>query len=246
MYKAEKYISAIEREVGKCINRYKLVQENDRILVGLSGGKDSLVLLETLACRRRRIPVYYHIIAAYVHIKGIGYESDTVFLESFCRDLAVPFKVVEVETDLIFSQDKPPCFLCSSQRRKKLFDLAAEENCNKVALGHHMDDAVETLLMNMIFSGSISSMPPALELFSGEISLIRPLLLLGEDKISEYAGIRNFPEQRKTCPWSDESKRTKVKSLIAEIKKWDKNGLSNIFNSMSNIHGEYLPCEIKK
>ena len=246
MNKSEKYISAVEREVGKCINRYKLLQENDRILVGLSGGKDSLVLLETLACRRRRIPIYYNIIAAYVHIKGIGYESDTVFLESFCRELAVPFKVVEVETDLISSQDKHPCFLCSSQRRKKLFDLAAEENCNKVALGHHMDDAVETLLMNMIFSGSISSMPPALELFNGEISLIRPLLLLGESKILEYAEIRNFPEQKKTCPWAEESKRAKVKSLIAEIKKWDKNGLSNIFNSMSNIHGEYLPCEIKK
>ena len=246
MHKPEKYVSAIEREVGKCINRYKLVQENDRILVGLSGGKDSLVLLETLARRRRRIPIDYHVSAAYIHINGIGYESDTVFLESFCNELSVPFKVIEVETGFSPSQDKSPCFLCSSQRRKKLFELAAEEKCNKIALGHHMDDAVETLLMNMIFSGSISSMPPALELFSGEISLIRPILLLKEEKISEYAGIRKFPEQKKICPWSDESKRAKMKLLIAEIKKWDKNGLSNIFNSMSNIHGEYLPPEIKK
>lgn len=246
MYKSEKYISAIEREVGKCINRYKLIEENDRVLVGLSGGKDSLVLLETLAQRRRRLPVDYYVAAAYIHINGVGYDSDRVFLQSFCNELSVPFKVIDVEADFSPSQDKSVCFLCSSQRRKKLFDLASEDNCNKIALGHHMDDAVETLLMNMIFSGSISSMPPALELFSGEISLIRPLLLLKEEKISEYAGIRNFPEQKKTCPWGGDSQRAKIKSFIAGLKKSDKNALPNIYNSMSNIHREYLPPEIKK
>lgn len=246
MNKSERYVFAIEREVGKCINRYNLVQGDDRILVGLSGGKDSLVLLETLAHRRRRLPVDYHVTAAYIHINGIGYESDTTFLESFCAGLDVSLKIVEVETDFSPSKEKSPCFFCSWQRRKKLFEIAAEEKCNKIALGHHMDDAVETLLMNMIFSGSISSMPPALELFSGEISLIRPLSLLGEEKISEYAGIRNFPEQKKVCPWSERSQRTKMKLFIAEIKELDKNALSNIYNSMSNIHREYLPPEIKK
>lgn len=245
MHKPERYISAIEREVGKCINRYKLIEENDKVLVGLSGGKDSLVLLEALARRRRRLPVDYYVAAAYIHLNGIGYESDRVFLQSFCNELNVPFKVIEVETDFP-SQDKSVCFFCSSQRRKKLFDLAAEDNCNKIALGHHMDDAVETLLMNMIFSGSISSMPPALELFSGQISLIRPLLLLKEEKISEYARIRNFPEQKKTCPWSEGSQRAKIKSLVAGLKRSDKNALPNIYNSMSNIHREYLPPEIKK
>jgi tRNA(Ile)-lysidine synthase TilS/MesJ len=245
MRKPDKYIASVEREVGKCINRYSLVLENDRILVGLSGGKDSLVLLETLARRRKRLPVDYHVAAAYIHLKGIGYESDRIFMESFCNDLNVPFKIIDVETDLTGTEDKSICFLCSWHRRKQLFDIADAENFNKIALGHHMDDAAETLLMNMFFSGSMSSMPPALELFSGKIKLIRPLLMLSEEKIAEYAKIRNFPVQKKICPYSGGSQRAKMKAIIDQIKKSDKNAAANIYNSMSNIHREYLPPEIK-
>lgn len=243
MKSVDRFISTIEREVGRCINRYNLIQGGDRVLVGLSGGKDSLVLLETLANRRKRLPVDYHIIAAYVHLRGIGYESDTVFLESFCNNLNVAFKVIDVEADISAEGDKSICFLCSWHRRKQLFDLAAEENCGKIALGHHMNDAAETLLMNMIFSGSISSMPPALELFSGRIKLIRPLSLLSEEKIIEYAKIRKFPEESKICPWSKESQRAEVKKLISIITEMDNNALSNLYKSMSNIHHEYLPPE---
>jgi tRNA(Ile)-lysidine synthase TilS/MesJ len=245
MQRTDKYTASIEKEVGRCINRYSLVKENDRILVGLSGGKDSLVLLETLARRRKRLPVDYHVAAAYIHLKGIGYESDRIFMESFCNELDVPFKVIEVETDLTKTEDKSICFLCSWHRRKQLFDIADAENFNKIALGHHMDDAAETLLMNMFFSGSMSSMPPALELFSGKIILIRPLLMLSEEKIIEYSEIRNFPAQKKICPYSGGSQRAKMKSLIEEIKKTEKNAVSNIFNSMSNIHYQYLPPDVK-
>lgn len=241
MKNRNRFISSIEREVGKCINRYNLIQGDDRVLVGLSGGKDSLVLLETLANRRKRLPVDYHIIAAYVHLRGIGYESDTSFLESFCRSLNVSFRIIDVEAEISAQADKSICFLCSWHRRKQLFDLAADENCGKIALGHHMNDAAETLLMNMIFSGSISSMPPALELFSGRIKLIRPLSLLSEDKIIEYAKIRKFPEQAKICPWSNQSQRAEIKKLISMISDMDNNALSNIYKSMSNIHNEYLP-----
>jgi tRNA 2-thiocytidine biosynthesis protein TtcA len=108
-----------------------------------------------------------------------------------------------------------------------------------------MDDAAETLLMNMFFSGSMSSLPPALELFSGEIKLIRPLLMLSEEKIAEYAKVRNFPGQKKTCPFAGESQRAKMKAIIDQIKKTDKNASANIYNSMSNIHREYLPPKIK-
>ena len=245
MRKPDKFTASVEREAGKCINKYGLVQENDRILAGLSGGKDSLVLLETLARRRKRIPVYYHITAAYIHLNGIGYESDTDFLKSFCNDLDVPFKVINIDIDFSSSPEKSVCFLCSWHRRKQLFDLAEEESCNKIALGHHMDDAAETLLMNMIFSGSMSSIPPALDLFSGKIKIIRPLLMLSEEKIAEYAKIRNFPEQKKICPFAGESQRAKMKSFIEEIKKTEKNAAANIYNSMSNIHRQYLPPEIK-
>jgi len=241
MKNRNRFISSIEREVGRCINRYNLVQGDDRVLVGLSGGKDSLVLLETLSNRRKRLPINYHIIAAYIHLHGIGYESDRAFLKSFCNDLGVPLRIIDVGTDISPEKDKSICFLCSWHRRKQLFDLAAEENCSKIALGHHMNDAAETLLMNMIFSGSISSMPPALELFSGRIRLIRPLSLIPEDKITEYAKIRKFPEQAKICPWSNQSQRAEIKKLISTITEMDKNGLSNIYKSMSNIHHEYLP-----
>jgi len=243
MHKPEDYFLKIEKSVGRAINRYSLIKENDRVVVALSGGKDSFVMLETISERRKRLPVYYEVTAVYVHIKNIGYETDRVFLKSFCESLNVPLHIIETEADLDRDKSKAICFICSWHRRKILFDFVKQEKFNKLALGHHMDDAIETLLMNMISNGSMSSMPPSLSMFRGEFDLIRPLILLTEDEIEQYAKLKKFSSQIKTCPYASGTGRASVKKLVREMSLIDENARKNIFNAMSNIHSEYLPSD---
>ncbi len=239
----EQYFLKIEKSVGRAINVYSLIKEDDRVAVALSGGKDSLVMLETLANRRARLPINYDVLAVHVHIKNIGYETDLNFINSFCEKLGVPLHVIEAEADFEKYKKKSICFFCSRLRRKELFDFVKKQNCNKIAFGHHRDDAIETLLMNMISNSSISTMPPSLTMFDGEFDLIRPLILLGEDEIREYAEMKNYPTQLKLCPHGDATRRADAKRLLIEMEKIDKNARQNIFSSMSNVQSKYLPPE---
>lgn len=238
---SEQYFLRIEKSAGRGINAYGLIKEGDRVAVALSGGKDSLVMLETVANRRRRLPVSYDVTAVHIHVKNIGYETDLDFLHRFCGELEVPLHVIETEADLERDKNKSVCFVCSWLRRKELFDFVKRERCNKLAFGHHRDDAIETLLMNMISSSSISSMPPSLSMFGGEFELIRPLILLGEDEIRRYAQLRGYPPQVKLCPHGDDTRRGDAKRLLAEMERIDRNARQNIYSAMSNIHTEYLP-----
>lgn len=242
---SEQYFLQIEKSVGRAINSCSLIKENDRVAVALSGGKDSLVMLETVANRRKRLPITYDVSAVHVYVKNIGYETDLNFLNRFCDELNVPLHIIETEADLERDKEKSICFICSWLRRKVLFDFVKKEKCSKLAFGHHRDDAIETLLMNMISSSSISSMPPSLSMFGGEFDLIRPLILLGEDEIREYAKLRDYPQQVKICPHGDDTRRADAKRLLAEMEKIDKNARQNIYSAMSNIHSEYLPSAKK-
>ena len=191
------YFLKTEKTVGRAINSYSLIKENDRVALALSGGKDSLVMVETVASRRKRLPIKYDVVAVHIHIKNIGYETDLDFLNNFCDELNVPLHIIETEADLNRDKNKSICFICSWLRRKELFDYVKKNQCNKLAFGHHRDDAIETLLMNMISNSSISSMPPSLSMFGGEFDLIRPLILLAEEEIREYAKLRDYPSQVK-------------------------------------------------
>jgi len=237
----EQYFLRIEKTVGRAVNRYSLIEENDRVAVALSGGKDSLVMLETVAGRRKRLPVTYEVMAVHVHVKNIGYETDLEFINRFCNGLDVRLHVIETEAELDKDKNKSVCFKCSWLRRKELFDFVRNRKCNKLAFGHHMDDAIETLLMNMISNSSISSMPPSLSMFSGEFDLIRPLILLGENEIIEYAALKGFPRQMKICPHGNDTRRAEAKKLLVQMEKVERNARRNIYSAMSNIHCGYLP-----
>lgn len=237
------YTDKIEKTAGRAINRYSLIAGGDRVAVALSGGKDSLVLLETLANRRRRLPVTYDLFAVHIFIKNIGYESDVQFMEEFCSSHNVPFHLVEMEVDLNLDPDKSKCFVCSWHRRKALFSFAEEHSCGKLAFGHHMDDAIETLFMNMMYSGTTSSLPPSLLMFEGRLNVIRPLILLEKREIDRYAEIREFPAEIKRCPYGEETARIRVRGIIEEMASSDSRVKKNIFRSMSNIHRDYLPTE---
>ena len=236
-----RYIKAVEKKVGLAINRYSLIKGGDSVMVALSGGKDSLVMLEALTLRRRRLPVTYDVAAAHVHISNIGYSADLGYMSDFCENLSVPLHVIEAEADFESAGDKSICFICSWLRRKKLFDLCKSAGCGVLAFGHHKDDAVETLIMNMMFNGTISSIPPALQLFDGKLKVVRPLILLEENEIFEYSRLREFPPMLKDCPHSDESRRSSARGIIRSMTELERGALNNLYRSMSNIHGEYLP-----
>ena len=166
----------INRSLGKAIHHYHMIEDRDRICVGLSGGKDSLTLLWFLSQRLERIPVTYDLLPCYI---DPGFENSYAReLADFCRDRKWPLRIEYTDYGVIAHSDanrENPCFLCARLRRKRLFEIAAEIGCNKLALGHTKDDIIESLFLNMFYAGEISAMQPCLSMFNGEITIIRPL-----------------------------------------------------------------------
>lgn len=213
--------------------------KDDIILLGLSGGKDSLLLLEGLGELSKTIS--FKIIPVHVKSTEIGYNVNIEFLDELCKEYGLELRIIETEFKIDPESKKGPCFVCSWHRRKVLFATAKELNCNKIALGHHMDDAVQTLLLNMIYHGSISSMPSSLSMFHGTLELIRPLLFIDEKDIIEYQNIRNYPKLLKDCPYGDQTKRNIIRDVITELEKFHPQAKANLFRAMSKIFPSYLP-----
>ena len=237
----EKLFSKLCKKVGYSLGKYKLVEPDDKIMIGVSGGKDSLFLLEALADRKKHLPFSFTMIACHINVIEIGYKLKKNFLENLCQQNDIPYYYDEISVDLSANQKKATCFVCSWHRRKRLFELTKELNCNKLALGHHMDDALETLMMNMIYHGSISSMPASLKMFDGRLQLIRPLIELSNQETSEIANIRQYPKLKDECPHQDNNQRDKVRKLIEEMSLMNIHARKNMFRSMDNFFDEYLP-----
>jgi len=226
--------------VGKAIHRYGLIQDGDRILVGVSGGKDSLSLLYLLHERSKRVPIHYELMPVYI---DLGFDSgQTQILKNFFKTRGLPYHIEF--TNIGRRANGPenrenPCFLCSWERRKCLFHLAHRFKCNKIALGHHKDDIIETLLLNIFYSAEISTMVPLQTLFKGKITLIRPLALLEEKKIERFAREMALPFGPSGCPSSGKTKREVIKDLIEALSKRDHRLKGNIFRALSNIKLDY-------
>ena len=239
----KKLIDKNNRIIGKAIHKYNLIEEGDRIAIGISGGKDSFILLESLALRLKYFPVKFSLFPVHVKIEQVPYSIDENYVKKICTDMGIDFYVRSLSIDFDRGEKMSPCFVCSWNRRKELFKFCREHNCNKLALGHHLDDAIQTLIMNLIFQGSISSMPPDLKLFNGNVSIIRPLLLVPEKNLIDYAKVREYPKEKKMCPYSNETSRNSVKSIINEMEKLNPQAKNSIFAAMANVHSEYLPIE---
>ena len=224
----------------KALGLYQLIDEGDKILVGLSGGKDSLCLLEFLA-RRSKIHVpHFTVEALHIRMENVLYETDTTYLQQFCDTLGVPLHIITTSFDSELStlnsslKKKPACFLCSWQRRKQLFNLAQELGCNKIALGHHQDDLIHTSLMNLTFQGHFSSMPPLLKMEKMPLSIIRPLCLCQEADIAEYAQQQGYKKQLKQCPYEHETNRTTVRQLFLQMQQMNKEARYSIWNALQS------------
>ena len=227
----------MKRFVGKAITAFTMLEGGDRILVAVSGGYDSLSLLWTLRERLKRIPISYDVTAVHVDLgfrRNTGKRMEEFFTKNGF-DYSVIYSGIGIRAHTPENRENP-CFLCSRLRRKALFEKAAELNCNKIAFGHHKDDFIETFFLNLFFAGSLDTIHPVQELFSGKLSIIRPLYLLNESLIKRYADEIGFPEIDSGCPTARTSKRIQVKSLLSGLYKTNRKIKGNIFNVVQSLN----------
>ena len=237
----EQTLRRIERRFGKGVVEYGLIEEGDRILIGFSGGKDSLALVELLARRSRILKPRFTLVAVHVAMRNIPYQSDVEYLRSYAESWGVPFVLYETEFDATTDTRKSPCFLCSWNRRKALFTVAREQGCNKIALGHHMDDILETMLMNITYQGAFSSMPPRLVMKKFDMTIIRPMCLVHESDLVELAAMRGYRRQPKNCPYESQSSRSTMKGILQQLEAMNPEARYSLWSSMGNVQEELLP-----
>ena len=224
----------------RAVDDYRMISDGDRIAVGVSGGKDSLVLLKTLAEMRRFYPQKYDIVAITV---DAGFENmDFSPISKYCEELGAEYRIVKTDIKkIIFDtrKEKSPCSLCAKMRRGALHAEAQSANCNKVALGHHYDDAVETFMLNMFFEGRLGCFSPVTYLSNRKITLIRPLIYAQEKDILYFTRRQYLPIVKSTCPEDHATERENMKNLLSSIEKTNKGVKHRIFNAMckGNIDG---------
>ena len=232
----------------KAIQDYGMLSDGDRVAVGVSGGKDSLALLAGLAGLRDYIGIDYRVVGITIDMGNPKVPTpDWGRVEAFCRALGVEYQVKRTEIgDIIFNvrQEKNPCSLCARMRRGYLYSQAQKLGCNKIALGHHFDDVIETILMSILYGGEVRSMMPKLHStnFAG-MQLIRPLYYVKEKDITAWAAYNGLEFIRCACRFTEhvasgltESKRFEVKKLIEEMKKTNENVEYNLFKSVYNVN----------
>ncbi|MFA6947457.1 MAG: ATP-binding protein [Eubacteriales bacterium] len=222
----------------RAIDEYGLINEGDRIAVGLSGGKDSMALLCMLSDMRRFYPKHFELFAITV---DMGFEGmDFSPLQRFCESVKVPFKLIKTEiSHIIFDvrQESNPCSLCARMRRGILHDGAVELGCNKLALGHHFDDVVETFMLNLFHEGRLGAFSPQTYLSRKNITMIRPLLYATEKDIRYFMGKNpDIPIVKNLCPEDEHTERETMKNMLADLDRSDKGLKHRIFTALQKSH----------
>lgn len=196
---------------------YRLLEDGDRILIALSGGKDSLELVRQLSARAKIFRPSIHVEAAHVIMDNISYETDRTTLRNYCVEAGIELHFLHSCFHKSADSKKSTCFLCSWNRRKTLFEFAVNNGFNKIALGHHMDDILVTLLINLTFEGSVSTMVPSLRLNHYPLTIIRPLCLVQEADIRRVAEDDGFCGQNVPCPYEDKTRRATMAELFRQL-----------------------------
>lgn len=233
----------LKKWLEKAVMDYGMIAAGDRILVGVSGGMDSMALLDLLNTPMLYVPPFT---VMAVHI-DLGFDPDDgggVILERHLNAGGYDYVLERSEIGPLSHSEhnrKNPCFLCSRLRRKRIFEIAADKGCNKIAFAHHRDDIIETLLINLLYGREISTMVPDQTIFGGKMHIIRPLAYLREGLLKKYAKEQKFPVIENGCPTSRTSRRRYIKGLLDDLEKENPRVRDNIWKAMGHVKTDYLP-----
>lgn len=220
---------------------YGMLEEGDRVMVAVSGGVDSLVLAFLLKSWLAKAPINYDLQAVYIDNgfwqPEFGGDPPAERIKALTEKCGIDFVRVAARN---LENEKRTCFLCARNRRSQLFDLAQEMQIDKIALGHHMDDLIETLLLNMVYSGNISTMVPKQSLFDGELHIIRPLAYIEKSDVKKLAELFGIEAVENYCPLEKDTKRETVRSMLAELYTQESGAKRSLFKAMSNVRKGYL------
>ncbi len=221
----------------KAVENYEMIEEGDKIAVGLSGGKDSFTLLMGLKALQRFYPKHFELMAVSVN-PGFDF-FDSTFLDQRCKEIGVPY--IEEQShikEIVFDirKEKNPCSLCANLRRGILNSVAIREGCNKIALGHNEDDALETFLLNFLYAGNLSTFAPVSYMDRSKITLIRPLIHTPEKEIKKFIRRNNITVMPKVCPMDGISKREDMKNMIFEWEKQIPTIRANMTGAIKRAH----------
>lgn len=221
-YERDDTMQKLMSRMRAAMEKYNMIEDGDRIAVGLSGGKDSVALLVALAEMRRFYPKKYELVAITADMRFDNSDTDYSALEELCRKIDVPYVIKRTQlADIIFNirKESNPCSLCAKMRRGILHDIALENNCNKIALGHHTDDAVETFFMNLLKGGNLDSFCPVTYLSRKNLYMIRPMVLATEAVVAGAVKQNNLPIVKSKCPMDHTSEREKTKELVRQLNR---------------------------
>ena len=244
--RADRQAHYLLRAVNKANFHFGLLMNGDRVLVSVSGGKDSMTMLDLLYRYRRLAPQRYSLVAAHVVSDWhCGQMVPREWLRRWCHERCIELLMPTIDVaDEIAGGESSPCFRCAWQRRKALFDLAAQYGCAKVAFGHHADDIAETTLLNLFYSGRIDRMGPKMRLFDGALTVIRPLAFVEERDIVSFARASGFPIAGEPCPEGLTSRRATVKRVLREIERESRGVKRSIFRAVE-LHQRALPQSVE-
>jgi len=240
---ADKLAKRLRRQVGQAIADYRMIEDGDRVMVCLSGGKDSYTLLDILIKLQAKAPVAFTLHAVHLDQKQPGYDPDV--LPNYLASIGVPYTILEQDTYSVVKRVVPEgrtmCSLCSRLRRGNLYDHAFEKGYTKMALGHHRDDIVETLFLNLFHQAKLKAMPPKLRSDDGRNVVIRPLAYCKEDDIADYAAQRGFPIMPcNLCGSQENLQRKAIKAMLADWDRQHPGRVENIFRAIGDVSPSQL------
>lgn len=227
--------------MGQALHRYRMISHGDRIAVGISGGKDSWSLFWLLSALQGRAPIQFTLFPIYI---DPGFEGGPAGeIAAHGRAMGYAVHIEHTDHGLVAHSEENrenPCFLCSRLRRKRLFEKARELDCSKLALAHNKDDIIETLFLNMIYAGEISTMLPYQPFFGGVLTVIRPLAYADEDALAHLAKQMQWPVKENPCPSAGRSKRAEIKGMLQQLYRRNDKIKGNIFRAIQHVRPEYL------